>query len=150
MTYKELNIPHMYRYELSVAARLCMSGSSMHFYSQNKHSYTLIQDALEFGFTHKQITLIATLAKYAKSKLPPSSHVDKYRDMLPKEQELNALSYLLSLSVALLSHRPKNIDFTLDFQNSELQIVSKNSLYLAKENIKKLDVIENFRINFSS
>lgn len=150
MTCKELNIPLMYRYELSVAAKLCMSGSSMHFYSQNKHSYTLIQDALEFGFTHKQITLIATLAKYAKSKLPPSSHIDKYRDMLPKEQELNALSYLLSLSVALLSHRPRNIDFELTFQNNELQIVSKNSLYLAKENIKKLDAIENFTVNFSS
>lgn len=148
LMYEELGIDKKYRYELGVAAKLCMSGSTIHYYSRNKHSYTIIEDALEFGFNHKQIILIATLARYAKKRLPSNSHIDKYKDLLPNDNQLNSLSYIVSLSVALLSHRPRNIDFTLTFEKGVLKVESKNSLYLAKDNIKKLDSLENLTINF--
>ena len=150
ITQKELGIDIKYRYELGVAAKLYISGSNMHFYSHHKHSYHLIKDALEFGFTHKQIILIATLTKYAGRKLPSSSHVEKYKTLLPQTDDLNTLIYLLSLSISLLSHKPRNIDFDLKFQNYELKVRSKNSLYLAKESIKKLDFIKKFSIKFLS
>lgn len=149
LTHQTLNIDRNYRYELAIAAKLYISGSSIHYYSHNRHSYYLIEDALEFGFTHKQIILIATLARYAKRKLPSSEHVDKFRNLLPDTDQLNSLSYLLSLGVALLSHQPRNIDFTLSFEKGELKIESKNSLYLAKESIEKLEVIKNGTINIS-
>jgi len=149
LTHKELNIDEKYRHELAIAAKLCMSGSTIHYYSYNKHSYELIEDALEFGFTHKQIVLIATLARFSKRKLPSSSHVERLKPLLPDAGQLNALSYILSLSVALLSHQPRNIDFKLSFENSELKIESNNSLYLAKENIAKLETIKsNIKISF--
>lgn len=138
-----LKIGKKYRYELSIASKLCMSGSTIHFYSSNKHSYELIQDALEFGFTHEQITLIATLARFSKRKLPSSSHVEKFSSLLPCEDELNALSYLLSLSVALLSHMPRNIDFNLSFKDNAFVVESKNSLYLARESVEKLEPLKN-------
>lgn len=150
LTHEELGIDIKYRYELAIAAKLCMSGSNIHFYSQYKHSYNLIQGALEFGFTHKQMALIASLVKYTKRKLPSSSHIDKYKELLPTVEQLNALSYLLSLSVALLSHKPRNIDFSLSFKNGELSVESKNSLYLAKESVKKLDSIKTLRVKFFS
>jgi len=150
LTHTEFRVDKKYRYELGLAAKLYMSGSNIHFYSQHKHSYNLIKDALEFGFTHKQIMLISTLAKYAKRKLPSSSHIDKYGNLLPCKEELHYLSFILSLSLALLSHTPRNIDFKLDFKNNELRVNSKKSLYLAKENIKKLEKIENFRIKIPS
>lgn len=143
LTYVTLGIDKKYRYELGIAAKLYISGSSIHYYSLNRHSYYLIEDALEFGFTHKEIILIATLARYAKRKLPSALHMEKFKDLLPQTEQLNALSYLLSISVALLSHQPRNIDFTLSFKNSELKIESKNSLYLAKESINKLENIKN-------
>ncbi|OHD99150.1 MAG: phosphatase, partial [Sulfurimonas sp. RIFCSPLOWO2_02_FULL_36_28] len=149
LMHEELEIEKKYRYELAIAAKLCMSGSTIHYYSYSKHSYDLIEDALEFGFTHKQIVLIATLARYSKRKLPSSSHVDNFKSLLPDINQLNALSYLLSLSVALLSHQPRNIDFSLKFENGELKIESKNSLYLAKENIRKLENLKNSNINIS-
>ena len=148
LMHEELEIDVAYRYELGIAAKLCMSGSTIHYYSHNKHSYNLIEDALEFGFTHKQIVLIATLARYAKKRLPPIFHTDKYKELLPDINQLNSLSYILSLSVALLSHHPLNIDFTLRFEDSELKIESKNSMYLAKDNIKKLENLENFTVTF--
>jgi len=150
LTHKEFKVDEKYRYELGLAAKLYMSGSSIHFYSQHKHSYNLIKDTLEFGFTHKQIMLISTLAKYAKRKLPSSSHIEKYGNLLPFKEDLHYLSFILSLSLALLSHIPKKIDFKLSFQNKELRVETQNSLYLAKENIKKLEKIENFKIKISS
>lgn len=149
LTHQELGIEERYRYELSVAAKLCMSGNNIHYYSHNKNSYNLIKDALEFGFTHAQIILIATLTRYAKRKLPSQSHIQKFKELLPDSEQLEALSFLLSLAVALLSHYPRNIDFTLSFEGSELKVHSNNSLYLAKESIKKLDMMPKKSINIS-
>ncbi len=149
LMYEELKIEKKYRHELSIAAKLCMSGNNIHYYSHNKNSYNLIKDALEFGFTHEQIILIATLSRYAKRKLPSPSHIQKFKTLLPDSEQLESLSYLLSLAVTLLSHYPKNIDFTLSFENSELKIESKNSLYLAKESVKKLDMMTNNSISIS-
>lgn len=149
LTHKKLKIEERYRHELAVAAKLCMSGNNIHYYSHNKNSYNLIKDALEFGFTHKQIILIATLTRYAKRKLPSQSHIQKFKELLPESEQLETLSYLLSLAVALLSHYPRNIDFTLSFEGSELKVYSKNSLYLAKESIKKLEMMTKNSINIS-
>ncbi len=147
-THKHLGIDEKYRQDFAIAAKLYSTGSSIHFYSKHKHSYYLIQNALEYGFTHKQIILIATLVRYAKRKLPSYEHVNKYQSLLPKTDTLNALSYLLSLAIALLSHKPRNIDFKCNFKDGILSIESKNTLYLSKEAVKKLDNIKGFKIKF--
>ncbi len=148
LTYEYLNIDKKYRYELSIAAKLYSAGSSIHFYSKNKHAYTLIQNSLEYGFSHKSIMLIATLSKYTTSKLPALTHLKKYKALLPQEQTTNALSYIFSLSIALLSHRPRNIDFDLKFKDGEMFVVSQNNLYLSQEAIKKIDCNQKITINF--
>ncbi len=148
LTYQHLRLEYSYRYELGIAAKLYPIGSNIHFYSKNKHTYYLIQSALEYGFTHKQITLIASLTRYAKKKLPSASHMDKYDILLPDDETLAALSYILSLSIALLSHRPRNIDFDVEFQKGVLTVVSSKTLYLSKDAVKKLTSIENLKVEF--
>ena len=148
LTYKYLSLKKDYRYELSTASKLYPVGSSIHYYSQNKHSYYLIQSALEYGFTHKQIQLISTLNRYAEKKLPSESHFQKYEKVLPIKKDLDLLSYLISITIALLSHKPRNIDFTLSFDDGILKVESKNNLYLAKESIKKLSSIDSLKIKF--
>jgi len=148
LTQEYLGLDTMYRYELSLAAKLYPAGSSVHFYSKNKHTYYLIQSALEYGFTHKSITLIATLAKYAKNRLPAQCHLEKYKELLPQETTTNALSYLLSLTIALLSHKPRNIDFDMIFKDGVLEIKSSSSLYLSKDAVEKLDCDKSFRVKF--
>lgn len=139
LTKDHFGLDPSYRYELGLAAKLFPSGSNVHFYSKNKHSYYLIQSALEYGFSHKSITLIATLAKYAKNKLPAESHLEKYALLLPEPKTTNALSFLLSLSIILLSHRPRNRDFDILFSKGKLQIISEKNLYIVKDSIKKLE-----------
>ena len=148
ITHKHLGIDLSYRQDLGIAAKLYPSGNDIHFFSKNKHSYYILQSALEYGFTHSQITLIATLCKYAKRKLPSSSHVLKYSELLPETKTLNSLSYLLSLSISLLAHRPRNIDFNLKFNDGVLKIDSKEPLRLSKEAINKLDSIESLKVKF--
>ena len=148
LTKDYLGIDEKYRYELGLAAKLYPAGSSVHFYSQNKHTYYLIQSALEYGFTHQSITLIATLTKYAKNRLPASSHLKKYSELLPKENITNALSFLLSLSIALVSHRPRNIDFSMKFVDEVLYIESSNPMYISKDALYKLECNKKFKIKF--
>jgi len=138
LTHEYFDIDYKYRYNLALAAKLYPAGSSVHFYSQNKHTYYLIQSALEYGFTHHDIMLIATLTKYAKNKLPSNTHLQLYKELLPKEKTTKTLSFLLSLSIALLSHRPRNLDFELNFAGDTLHVNSSNKLYLAQEAIEKL------------
>ena len=138
LTYEYFKIDYKYRYNLALAAKLYPAGSSVHFYSQNKHTYYLITSALEFGFSHHDIMLIATLTKYAKNKLPSKRHLQFYKTLLPKEEITKRLSFILSLSIALLSHRPRNLDFTLHFEGDTLHVISPKKLYLAKEAVVKL------------
>ena len=147
LTYKHLELDEKYRYNLSIASRLYPSGSSIHFFSQNRHSYYLIKSALEYGFSHSQIMLIATLTRYAQNKLPSKSHIKKYEQLLPDTKTINSLTYLISVSISLLSHKPKNIDFDLKFKDGVLNVESKNSLYLSKEAIKKTAETSYFKIS---
>ena len=145
-----LGIDQKYRYELSIAAKLYPIGNNIHFYSKNKHSYYLIQSALEYGFTHAQITLIATLTRFAKSKSPSAVHLNKYKTLLPHKKELTALSYILSLSISLLTHRPRSIDFSLELSEKTLKIISPNELYLTKDAVNKLEGLKDLKVSFHS
>ena len=148
LTAEHFNIESKYRSTLSVASKVYPSGSSVHFYSQNKHSYYLILTALEYGFKHEEIVLIATLTKYAKSKQPSASHMKKYKELLPSEKVLNILCSILSLSIALLTHKPRNIDFDLNFEDGILNIESSKSHYLTKNALKRLSLEKDFRVTF--
>ncbi|WP_373072672.1 Ppx/GppA phosphatase family protein [Sulfurimonas sp.] len=138
-----------YRSDLAIAAKLYPSGGSIHQFAQNRHSYYLLQSSLEYGFTQKQMVLISTLVRYAKRRLPSSTHVEKYKVLLPDVRTLNTLSYILTLSIYLLNHRPRNIDFTCSLKDNRLIIDSKDELYLTKEDMTSLKPLEDLEIVFS-
>ena len=150
LTHEHLGIDPSLRFELGVAAKLYPIGTNIHFYSKNKHSYYLIQSALEYGYTHSQILIIATLARYAKRKLPSTTHVKRYKILLPETKTLKALSYILSVAISLLSHRPRNVDFELGFDKGTLVVNAKSSMYLSKDALMKLDKIKELKVSFSS
>ena len=151
LTAEYFNIDKSYKTLLTIAAKLYPAGSSVHFYSQNKHTYYIIQSALEYGFTHQDIMLISTLTKYARNKLPSDTHLQLYAKLLPENAHiLHSLSYILSLSIALLSHRPRNIDFKMEFKKGELKVFSKKELYLTQNAVEKLECRDqHFRVSFN-
>ncbi len=146
---ESFDIPVRYRYELSIAARLSHIGESLHFYSYHQNSYYLIKSALEYGFAHEQIMLIATLVRFQKRKRPTKSHQEVYTRLLPDEEVVIRLSYILSLANALLTHRPKNIDFHLKFENDVLIVKALHQpLYLASEAFKSLSSPTKLSVHF--
>jgi exopolyphosphatase/guanosine-5'-triphosphate,3'-diphosphate pyrophosphatase len=145
-----LDIDPHFRRELSIAAKLAHIGESLHFYSYHQHSYYLTQTALEYGFTHQQITLISTLVRFHKRKQPKKSHLETYASLLPDEKTVVALSHILSLANALTVHRPRNIDFTLSFEKDAIVVEAlKKPLYLAQEIIKNLDLPKELSVRFA-
>jgi exopolyphosphatase / guanosine-5'-triphosphate,3'-diphosphate pyrophosphatase len=133
---------------LAIAAKLSPIGTTLHSYSSNQHSYYLIQAGLEYGFNHKEIMLIATLTKFAKKRAPSSAHIDEYKNILPDENVAEYLSFIISLSSALLTHRPKNLDFEFSYLKGCLYVSSAENLYLAKESVKKLEFPRGVSIEF--
>lgn len=145
----KLNLDKTHRQSLGISAKLYPSGSSIHQFALNKHSYYLLQSALEYGFSQEEMVLISTLVRYAKRKLPSASHIKKYASLLPDVDTLNALSYILSLSIALLSNRPRNIDFKLILDGNTIVVKSKETMYLTKEAITTLETIKDLDIKIS-
>lgn len=148
LTAKSYNIEDKYKRELVIAAKLSPIGATLHNYSSNQHSYYLIQTALEYGFTHKEIILIATLTRYAKRRAPSSAHIDEYKNILPDEEVAEFLSFIISLSSALLTHRPRNLSYKFSFTQNCLHVSSNDNLYLVKESVKNLQFPKRIRVEF--
>ena len=150
LVYKELDIDEKYRLHTALAAKLFPVGSAIHYYSKNKHSYYIIQATLEYGFTHYDTMLIATLTRYAKRKLPSKEHYEKYKQLLPQKETLDKLSFIVSIAIALLTHRPCKIDFSMRFQDGVLYVIKEEGrcMRVSQEAVEKLKFIEEFDIVF--
>ncbi|MBL4730876.1 MAG: Ppx/GppA family phosphatase, partial [Sulfurimonas sp.] len=148
LTAGYLGLDKKYRYDLVIASKLYPVGSNIHYFSQNRHTYYLVKSSLEYGFTHSQIMLIATLTRYATNKSPSHKHLKKYASLLPDTTTIYALNYLISISIALLAHKPRNINFDLSFSRGEIRVKTTSKLYLAKEAVKKIASIDGIKIKF--
>jgi exopolyphosphatase / guanosine-5'-triphosphate,3'-diphosphate pyrophosphatase len=82
---------------LSGAALLHDIGVSIDFYEHDQHSYYLILNAELPGFTHREIVMMALLAKYHRHGTPS---VDDFRGLLTQadEDRVRKLSALLRLA----------------------------------------------------
>jgi exopolyphosphatase/guanosine-5'-triphosphate,3'-diphosphate pyrophosphatase len=144
-----LQIDAQYKSSLLIATKLAKIGASIHFYSYHQHSYHLIQTALEYGFTHEETILIATLTRYQNKKFPSQAHISYYASLLPESVTLNHLTFLLSLCNVLVAHRPRKIDFTLELQENILHVIPLNGeMHIAKERLSTICIPETLGIEF--
>lgn len=142
-------LPPQHRSDLLIAAKLSKIGASLHYYSFHQHSYYLTQTALEYGYTHDQIMLISTLVRFQKRKRPKKVHRKMYDPLLPENKVLNALSFILALSDALLSGYPQNIGFELYYAKNRITVESKgDELHLAKEAVEALEIPKGISVEF--
>ncbi len=125
LTHKKLHIDKKYLKPLEYAAKI---------YGCNNHTRGSIENILEYGFTHKQIALIAAISSYASN----STYDKKLKTLLPNEETVEYLGYTLRVGVLLLLHHPRNIDFKLSFSDKTLLVHNSTSaMYAAKEAISK-------------
>jgi len=138
LLHSHLNLPAYYRTELVMTAKLLPIGLGVRYYAYQKHSHYLALNALDYGLTHAQITLISHLLLFKKgntsSDLIPKN---SYGALLPSTKILDALYTILWLSHILLAQRSSAQALTLSFSDGLLSIEGKD-LYLAREQLKNL------------
>jgi exopolyphosphatase/guanosine-5'-triphosphate,3'-diphosphate pyrophosphatase len=137
---QKLQLGIEYEKPLLVAAKLAKIGSGHSFYAYSGHGHYLILTALEYGYSHKEIALIATLVRFQSGKRPDKSYLQEYAPLLPAEKTIRGLIYLLALGEALLAHHPQTIDFDLALEEEKLVVTPhKKRAYLTAESINAMN-----------
>lgn len=126
-----------YKYELGIAAELHTIGTKLGFYQNHLHSFYFIINNLNYGFSHQEKVLIATLIKHHTNKLPAEQDMLLYQSLLPNLQTVQWLSFLLNL-VKVLNSDMSNTQMSFSYQNHTLTIDTSKTLFLAREQIKQL------------
>ena len=131
-------IDDSFKNELAVSAKLSSIGYSINYYGSHKHSFYLILNGLNYGYTHSQKLLIAFITLYQNKKLPKEAWVKEYIELLPDMKTLQWLSFILSLSKCIHKNLSKS-DYGFDFDKEILTIYSKKEEeFLSYECIKEL------------
>lgn len=131
--------------ELEVAAKLYNIGQCLGFYGEHINSSNFVINALNYGFSHEQKSLIATIiGTNGKKNL---GDFERFKSLLPSEEIVFWLGFILNLA--------KNLDInctkkrlTFEFVNHTLQISGAKDSFMAKESIKKIAKPATFAICF--
>ena len=132
------NIDDKFKNELAISAKLSSIGNSINYYGSHKHSFYLILNGLNYGYTHSQKLLIAFITLYQNKKLPKEAFVKEYEKLLPDMKTLQWLSFILALSKCIHKNLSKS-DYQFDFEKDTLTIyLKKEKNFLSYECIKEL------------
>ncbi len=134
---------------LEVAAKLSQLGIRLNFYNFHKHSAYFIMNNLDYGFSHEEMILIATLIRFNKRRLPKGSFTKPYKKLLPDSAVLSWLSYIVSLAQTIHVNRAYgNVRCT--YTNGVLEIETPFQTNLAKERVKELQKPAPIAVQFVS
>ncbi|MCR4941982.1 MAG: Ppx/GppA family phosphatase [Campylobacter sp.] len=134
-----------YKNELLHAAKIYNIGVDIGFYSDHINSAFMVLKGLNFGFTHEQKILISSIiATNGKKNI---YDYEKFQNLLPKQEQVYWLSFILSLA-RLLHINKTNTNLQFELSNDTLYIYGAKDLYLAKEEIKKLQKPDIFAVSF--
>jgi exopolyphosphatase/guanosine-5'-triphosphate,3'-diphosphate pyrophosphatase len=131
-------LPAEARRHLQIAAKLSQIGIRLNFYNYHRHSAYFIMNSLDYGFTHEEMILIATLIRFNKRRLPKESFTKPYKKLLPAADALSWLSYIVSLTQAIHANRSRG-RIACRFENGVLAIEAPFPTHLAAERVKSLE-----------
>ncbi|KAA6227130.1 MULTISPECIES: Ppx/GppA phosphatase family protein [unclassified Campylobacter] len=124
-----------FRTSLINAAKLCHIGEYLDFYFANEHSFYFILNSLNYGFSHQEKALIASIIRFNGKKLNPY-YINNFKELLPKLPVLMWLNFILALA-KILSLNEEKINFA--FSNNTLYIYNdEKMLNLPLDEIKKI------------
>ena len=132
---------------LQTAAKLSQIGIKLDFYGYHRHSAYMALNDLDYGFTHEDMILIATLIRFNKRRLPKSSFTKQYKSLLPDSKVLSWLSYIVSLAQTIHICRDYG-SVKATYEKEVLSINAPFDTYLAQERIKELQKPEPIAIQF--
>jgi len=119
------------------AVKLSQIGKELDFYEAHRHAYYLLLNGLNYAFSHKDTMLISTLVRYQRKKSPALSHLQKYKDYLPNTEVVNALSFLMSLTLTLFNDFSPGKECKIYFEGKDLCIQIQHK-HLLEEKLKDI------------
>ncbi|MDO5045155.1 Ppx/GppA phosphatase family protein [Campylobacter sp.] len=131
--------------ELEVAAKLYNIGQCLGFYGEHINSSNFVISALNYGFSHEQKSLIATvIGMNGKKNL---AEFERFKSLLPDENTVRWLSFMLNLAKNLdINCMHKKLKF--EFINHTLQISGAKENFMAKESLRKIAKPATFALIF--
>jgi exopolyphosphatase/guanosine-5'-triphosphate,3'-diphosphate pyrophosphatase len=144
---ESFGLPEELLRHLQTAAKLSQIGIKLDFYGYHRHSAYMALNDLDYGFTHEEMILIATLIRFNKRRLPKNSFTKPHKKLLPDGKTLSWLSYIVSLAQTIhISRSYGKVEAA--YENGVLSIEAPFDTYLAQERIKELQKPEPIAIKF--
>lgn len=126
-----------YKSYLVIAAKLQQIGISLNYYKNSEHSANFILNGLNYGFTHDERILIATIIKYSKKELPKESDLKYFKHLLPNIKIVHWLIYLHSLNTVLNSEYLME-KYQYQISGKNFMIESSKEHYICQKDLQKL------------
>ena len=134
---KPFGLPDSTKKYIKIATKLSQIGIEIDFYEYHKHSSYMIINSLNYGFTHEEMALIATLINFNKQKSLKKSFAHQFKKLLPDYKTLSLLSFIVSLAQTIHFNRAMG-KVNITYSSGVLNIDTPFDNYLAKERIKEL------------
>ncbi|MCK5854880.1 MAG: Ppx/GppA family phosphatase [Sulfurovaceae bacterium] len=133
---EKLLIPYLQ--SLLYAIELTPIGYTFNIYEAHQHAYYTTKHEFNFAVTHQEMILTAMLLRFGGEKLYDKEVYRKYKELLPKKEELKILSFIYSVTITLYENSFIE-DFDFELKDNLLTIKTDKSLYLAKETLQDLE-----------
>jgi len=122
---------------LSHALSLSDIGKTLTIYKEHQHAFYIAMQELSFGFSHREILLIALLMRSKGDSLYYKPLYRRYRELLPSKRVVRWLSFAYTLTLILHANSSRaDLRFTCDGRT--LTVRSDRPLYLAHESIANM------------
>ena len=133
LTSMQLNLEEKYKEPFLLAVKLSQIGKKLDFYDAHKHAYYILLNGLNYGFSHEETVLIATLVRFQRKKSPSPLHMNDYEKYLPSTDVTTNLSFLISLIDTLYGDANHTGEVELSIQEKCLNIGVQQSYLLAEK-----------------
>lgn len=118
---------------LRIVSQLCDVGGFLNFYGRTDHGAYFLLHGLDYGFSHTDRAVLCLLLEYINKRIPKDDAIAHITDIMPPIENLQWLSFILSLSYALCMSGDHLLQYS--YEHSTLFITADSRLVLARESI---------------
>ncbi len=134
-----------YRLLLVIASKLHSIGKTLNFYKSNDNTFDFILSGLNYDFQHTSRVTIAHIIKFSKKSLPQKRDLDKYKELLPCFENMEWLSFMISLNL-LINQDMSNPKVKYKLKDNKLKICLEKSIFIIENEIVKLETPKGLRV----
>lgn len=130
---------------LIIASKLHSIGSTLNFYKSNDNTFDFILNGLNYEFLHTSRVTVAHIIKFSKKTLPKQKDIAFFENLLPSLEELQWLSFMISLNLCL-NQDYSRVKYDYILKNNILIIKADEISYLVQSSLDKLELPNNLEL----